>query len=150
MLFDPGAGLQLGIAVALLGGGVAAGLALGRAGSRARAQIRELELQLRETQEEQAAYRDQVAKHFAGTSDLFRDLTHQYTTLYAHLAEGARDLCPDRVPELGRGLGEPSLVLSAAGTAAPSAPAESEASEEELTDAEASMEALTREVAREE
>ncbi len=150
MPFDPGAGLQLGIAVALLGGGVAAGLILGRAGSRARAQIRELELQLRETQEEHAAYRDQVAKHFAGTSDLFRDLTHQYTTLYAHLAEGARDLCPDRVPELGRGLGEPSLVPSAAGTAAPSAPPESEASEEELTDAEASIEALTREVAREE
>ena len=145
MFFDEAAGIQLAIAFGLLVGGLAAGLALGRGGSRARARIRELELELRQAREEQAAYRDQVGKHFSGTSDLFRDLTHQYTALYAHLAEGARDLCPDQVPALGRGMGAPPLM--AGPTQEPPGP-ELPPSDSE-SDSDASIDALTREVARE-
>jgi uncharacterized membrane-anchored protein YhcB (DUF1043 family) len=140
MFFDTGTGLQLAVAFGLLIGGLAAGLALGRGGSRARARIRELELEVRVEREEHAAYRDGVAKHFAGTSDLFRDLTHQYTALYAHLAEGARDLCPDRVPALGRGLGEPPRIAERPQEPDPLGP-------EDPQDSDASIEALTREVA---
>ena len=146
MFFDEAAGIQLAIAFGLLMGGLAAGLALGRGGSRARARIRELDLELRQAREEQAAYRDQVGKHFSGTSDLFRDLTHQYTALYAHLAEGARDLCPDRVPALGRGMGAPPLM--AGPTPEPPGPEELAPSDSE-SDSDASIDALTREVARE-
>ena len=92
-----------------------------------------------------------MGKHFSGTSDLFRDLTHQYTTLYAHLAEGARELCPDQVPSLGHGMGEPPLV--AALTREPRAPGPAEHEElppsETESDSDASIDALTREVARE-
>lgn len=65
--------------------------------------------ELDEARREYAGYRQQVEKHFAQTSDLFRDLTHQYTALYAHLAEGTRDLCSSQVPALGRGLDLPAL-----------------------------------------
>jgi hypothetical protein len=89
----------------------AAGLAMGawlsRADRGARARIVELETEVEQLAARLTAERDAVAKHFDQTSDLFRDLTRDYTALYAHLAEGARDLCPDRIPEIGRGLGEP-------------------------------------------
>jgi hypothetical protein len=65
--------------------------------------------ELEEARREYAGYRQQVEKHFAQTSDLFRDLTHQYTALYAHLAEGTRDLCSSQVPALGRGFDLPAL-----------------------------------------
>ncbi len=146
MFFDETAGIQLAIAFGLLVGGLSVGVALGRGGSRARARIRELELEVRQAREEQAAYRDQVGKHFSGTSDLFRDLTHQYTALYAHLAEGARDLCPDQVPALGRGMGAPPLM--AGPTQEPPGPEELPPSDSE-SDSDASIDALTREVARE-
>ncbi len=146
MLFDGTIGIQLAIAFGLLVGGLSAGLALARGGPRARARIQELELELRQSREESAAYRDQVGKHFSGTSDLFRDLTHQYTALYAHLAEGARDLCPDQVPALGRGVGAPPLV--AGPTPEPPGPEEPPPSDPE-SESDASIDALTREVARE-
>ena len=78
-------------------GVLAAGMGLGSG------RVRQLERALREERERAAGYRDSVAKHFGDTSDRFRDLTREYTALYAHLAEGARELCAERVPELGRG-----------------------------------------------
>ncbi len=38
-------------------------------------------------------YRQQVQEHFDKTSDLFRDMTHQYRELYDHLSVGAQSLC---------------------------------------------------------
>lgn len=98
-----------GLGLFLLGLGV--GRWLGRradAGLRARAA--DLERDLDATLGRLGDYRREVEKHFGQTSDLFRDLTRQYTTLYAHLAEGARELCPERVPEIGRGLEGPLLA----------------------------------------
>ncbi len=95
--------------IALLAGGLVLGLIVGGT-ALVSSRVRRLEQELREERERSAAYRDGVAKHFEATSDLFRDLTRQYGSLYAHLAEGARELCPERVPELGRGDGFPALA----------------------------------------
>ena len=87
----------------------------------------ELERDLETARSEFHGYRDRVEKHFGQTSDLFRDLTARYTALYTHLAEGARDLCPERVPELGRGFEGALLEPSAAGQAPRAAALSSEA-----------------------
>ena len=65
--------------------------------------------ELEETREELEAHREEVAKHFHETSQLFRGLTEQYTRLYAHLAEGARDFCAEDEPALARGFDGPLL-----------------------------------------
>ncbi len=112
-LTQPSSALIVG---ALFVAGVLLGIFATRAGRQARARIRELEDQIDRVQEEYTAYRSGVAKHFDQTSDLFRELTHQYTSLYAHLAEGARDLCGDLLPAGGRGFGAPILTPSAEAT----------------------------------
>jgi uncharacterized membrane-anchored protein YhcB (DUF1043 family) len=50
--------------------------------------------------DQQERYRQSVAQHFGRTSDIFRNLTGDYRTLYAHLADGARTLASDDVPAL--------------------------------------------------
>jgi uncharacterized membrane-anchored protein YhcB (DUF1043 family) len=104
---------QIAIGGGLFVGGLLLGLVLSYAGDRTRARVRKLENELSEEREQRAAYQDAVGKHFGQTSDLFRDLTHQYTSLYAHLAEGARELCADRIPALGEGFGMPGLQAGA-------------------------------------
>ncbi len=56
-----------------------------------------------ELHREREAYRNQVAEHFAGTSDQLRGLTLQYRSLFEHLADGAGTLCPERFPGLEGG-----------------------------------------------
>jgi len=101
---DPTVLLLLSFAGGAIAGALLA-LWLVRRGERAaedRAAQLEIELaQMRSDLEAQAA---QIATHFVRTSDLFRDLTERYTQLYAHLAEGARQFCPDDVPAIARGL----------------------------------------------
>jgi hypothetical protein len=109
MDLELGSGAQIAIGGGLFVAGLLLGVVLARVGNRTRARLRALEEELREEREEASAYKESVAKHFDQTSDLFRDLTHQYTSLYAHLAEGARDLCAERMPALGRGFGGPLL-----------------------------------------
>ncbi len=121
--------LQVAVALMILGVGLVAGIGVHRQRNRAlRARVAELERDLETSRFEFHGYRDRVEKHFGQTSDLFRDLTVQYTALYAHLAEGARELCPERVPELGRGfeaaLLNPSTEAQAPQAAAPSSAAE--------------------------
>ena len=117
------AGSPLGIGLVLFLGGVGAGRVLRHLDQSARVRAERLERELEETRGRFEAHREQVQKHFDQTSDLFRDLTQQYTALYAHLAEGARELCPERVPALGRGdaggllLGADSGVGTAPATA---------------------------------
>lgn len=95
---------------ALLAGGIV-GFLIGRATNKALELCRKLEEQLEEARAAQARYREEVAQHFSRTSDLVKSLTLQYRAVYEHLADGARTLCPDSVPELGRGVaGEPLLL----------------------------------------
>ncbi len=89
-------------------------------GERERAE--QLAAELDETREELDEHREEVAKHFRETSQLFRSLTEQYTHLYAHLAEGAREFCAEDVPALAQGLEAPLLAAHGGSTEASPAP----------------------------
>lgn len=106
---DTGLFVQLGVGLALFLGGIGTGLALRRRDAAARARVLELESELEGVRQELQGYRARVEKHFERTSHLFRDLTDHYSALYSHLADGARDLCPDGGPALGLGLNDPLL-----------------------------------------
>jgi uncharacterized membrane-anchored protein YhcB (DUF1043 family) len=92
--------------------GLGAGLVLRRPDRRMKAQVEALRSELQETQREYDQHRARIDKHFERTSDLFRGLTEQYTELYGHLAEGARELCSEGGPALGRGLNDPLLAAT--------------------------------------
>ena len=100
---------QIGIGLALFLAGLGVGFALRRGDATLRRRIQDLEREVAEAEGRYSAQQAQVEKHFEKTSDLFRDLTENYTALYGHLAEGARTLCPEGGPALGRGLNDPLL-----------------------------------------
>jgi uncharacterized membrane-anchored protein YhcB (DUF1043 family) len=104
---------QVGIGVALFLAGLGAGFALRRGDASTRQRIVQLEVELSESKRLAEAQQASVEKHFEKTSDLFRDLTENYTALYSHLADGARTLCPEGGPALGRGLNNPLLEVEA-------------------------------------
>lgn len=88
--------IALAIAAAALLAVFLIGLVVGRASSRRTAErARDLEDRLQLAEEEMNQYRAQVSDHFSDTSKLLRDLTLQYRSVYEHLAEGARTLCPE-------------------------------------------------------
>jgi uncharacterized membrane-anchored protein YhcB (DUF1043 family) len=96
------------------------GVWLGRRSSRdLREQCRDLEGRLQIAEEDMTRYRGQVSEHFAETSQLLRDLTLQYRTVYEHLAEGARVLCPDGATLLAPSLAEAALPEAASDAPAP-------------------------------
>lgn len=99
--------LAFGVGIAL--GALVVFAFRGRSGGADRARAEQLSAELDETREELDNQREEIARHFAETSNLFRDLTEQYTRLYAHLAEGAREFCTDEVPALARGFDGPLL-----------------------------------------
>ena len=111
MEFEEGI-LQIGAALVLLGIGWMLAQLWGGAQRRARARIQELETELARTHQELEGYRDRVEKHFSQTSELFADLTRQYSAVWDHLAEGARSLCPERWTAIGRGFSEGSALLT--------------------------------------
>jgi len=99
--------------------GILVGVLIARAGSRREAaRARHLEEQLRASESEHARYRGQVSEHFGETSRRLRDLTLQYKSVYEHLADGARTLCPEGSIEIAPSLAEAALP-SAAGRALP-------------------------------
>ena len=127
-------GIELAVAIGIFAAGLLAGILLGRARSGSAARMRALETELREERQRSEAYRDSVAKHFSGTSDMFRDMTRQYATIYTHLAEAARDLCADRVPEIGQGFFDPSLQLLGAPPSEEAAPSDQGESAEQAAE----------------
>lgn len=109
--FDPSIWQPIHWAAIALAG--AAGWGLGFVGTRRSARaarLRELEQELEEARRELASYRERVAGHFTETSKHLRDLALQYRTVYEHLADGARTLCPDAAVPIEAGL--PSSLLS--------------------------------------
>ena len=102
--------------------GILVGALFARAGSRREAaRAQELEEQLRNSEAEQTRYRGQVSEHFSETSRRLRDLTLQYKSVYEHLADGARTLCPEGAIEIAASLSEAALPI-AAGSAQPEEP----------------------------
>jgi uncharacterized membrane-anchored protein YhcB (DUF1043 family) len=128
------AALALGV---LLG---ALGAVLGRRRSTRldRERAEQLAAELDETRNELETHREEVARHFHATSDLFRDLTDRYSRLYAHLAEGAREFCTDEVPALARGFDGPLLGRNGDHLAGDAAADDADAEEEDAAEAPAS------------
>ena len=81
--------------------------------SRLTVEVKDLIEQLRMAREEHEAYRLNVVDHFSGTSDLLRDLTVQYRSVYEHLTKGASTLCPEGFVGLTEGLPVPEIAASA-------------------------------------
>jgi uncharacterized membrane-anchored protein YhcB (DUF1043 family) len=82
--------------------------------SRVAADAEDLLEQLGTARDEHAAYRLNVMDHFSGTSDLLRDLTVQYRSVYEHLTKGASTLCPEGFVGLTEGLPAPQIAEPAA------------------------------------
>ena len=78
--------------------------------SRVAAEMEDLVEQLAVAREEHATYRLNVLEHFSGTSDLLRDLTVQYRSVYEHLTKGASTLCPEGFVGLTEGLPVPQIA----------------------------------------
>jgi len=62
-----------------------------------------LQRELNQLTERFTDYRDQVSQHFMHTSDLVKEMTRSYRSVYEHLAAGAYHLCTDETepPTLG-------------------------------------------------
>jgi uncharacterized membrane-anchored protein YhcB (DUF1043 family) len=105
-----------------------AGIAVGYAlrGRVAREREAELRGEASVVRDRYDVHRRRVTEHFSRCSDLFRDLTRSHAALYAHLAKGAREFCPEATPSLGA---EVRLLLSEgdSGTAGSHAAMESSA-----------------------
>lgn len=74
----------------LLGGAALGAVLLKLTGSRG--QNRELEERAQRAEEELKRYQQDVAEHFAKTSELVNNLTHSYRDVYEHLANSALKL----------------------------------------------------------
>ena len=79
-----------------VGGVVGWYLALNARGDK-RKVIMDLESQLDQAKEARADYEAEVSEHFSQTADLLHKLTNDYRAVYTHLADGAEQLCGDRV-----------------------------------------------------
>ena len=101
---DPTVLLLLSFAGGAIAGALLAIALLRRGGRAAEDRAAELEIELAQVRSEIEAQGRQIATHFGRTSDLFLDLTERYSQLYAHLAQGARQFCPDDVPAIARGI----------------------------------------------
>ena len=66
--------------------------------------------ELTKIKDEFQAYRDNVGHHFSKTAELVQSMTESYRSVYQHLAEGAQDLCDDRVTKLVVQFSESKLV----------------------------------------
>ena len=75
-----------------------------------RLEVESLRKKLSTAEDEHDAYRMNVLEHFSGTSDLLRDLTVQYRSVYQHLTKGAATLCPEGFVGITEGLPKPALA----------------------------------------
>jgi uncharacterized membrane-anchored protein YhcB (DUF1043 family) len=130
-----------------LGIGVLIGRRSSEASERARALAAELDAQraelervqvekhaalgeLQQARGEATQYRERVVTHFYGTSEQLRALTLRYRELFEHLADGARELCPEASSALQAGLEAPALPAPEPVAAEPEAAADEPAEEE--------------------
>jgi len=79
-----------------VGGVVGWYLALNARGDK-RKVIMDLESQLDQVKQDRADYEAEVSEHFSQTADLLHKLTSDYRAVYTHLADGAEQLCGDRI-----------------------------------------------------
>jgi uncharacterized membrane-anchored protein YhcB (DUF1043 family) len=97
-----------------------------------------LEAEIRRARDEAEGYRGKVVEHFYGTSEQLRALTLRYRELFVHLADGARELCPEASSAIEAGLQPPALASDAsdASDGSDSSGAEPSSAEETVPDEE--------------
>lgn len=61
------------------------------------ARIRALEEELHTLSEEHENYKNNVHSHFSSSAQLLGKMTESYREVFLHMAEGARNLCPDYI-----------------------------------------------------
>jgi uncharacterized membrane-anchored protein YhcB (DUF1043 family) len=89
----------------------------------AQASVEAAKDEIKRTREQLDGYRGEVVEHFTGTSQLLRDLTHQYREVYDHLATGASSLCPAGSVDFLEGLQPEQLAAGEGGAPIAEAPA---------------------------
>ena len=80
-----------------IGGVVGWYLAVHKRGDNKRKVIMDLEGQLDQAKQDRADFEAEVSDHFSQTAHLLHKLTDDYRAVYTHLADGAEQLCGDRV-----------------------------------------------------
>jgi hypothetical protein len=78
--------------------------------------VQQLESQLQQLSDEYENYKKEVHGHFSDSAILVGKLTESYREVYQHLAQGARDLCPDYIASQMTQLGSPDSLASNEGS----------------------------------
>jgi uncharacterized protein len=77
--------------------------------------VQQLESQLQQLSDEYENYKKEVHGHFSDSAILVGKLTESYREVYQHLAQGARNLCPDYIASQMTQLGSPDSVVGEEG-----------------------------------
>ena len=78
--------------------------------------VQQLESQLQQLSDEYENYKKEVHGHFSDSAILVGKLTESYREVYQHLAQGARNLCPDYIATQMTQLGSPDSLTSDEGS----------------------------------
>jgi uncharacterized membrane-anchored protein YhcB (DUF1043 family) len=85
------------ISIGCLFGGAAIGALLYKTFMSDEVRIEILEQQLQTLNDEHENYKSNVHSHFSDSAQLLNKLTDSYKSVYVHMAEGARALCPEYI-----------------------------------------------------
>ena len=88
--------IWLGVIIGLLIG-MALGAALYRQFMSDTVKVKALENEVETIKQEHQSYQHQVHAHFDTSATLFRNLAGNYRELYQHMADNAKELCPETV-----------------------------------------------------
>lgn len=88
--------------------------------------VQQLETQLQQLSDEYENYKKEVHGHFSDSAILVGKMTESYREVYQHLAQGARNLCPDYIASQMSQLASPeSLTTQEGSNVAASGPGQS-------------------------
>lgn len=85
------------VALGCLFGGAVAGALLFKLLKSDEARVQQLEAELQQLSQEYESYKREVHGHFSDSAHLLGKLTESYRDVFQHLAQGARDLCPEYI-----------------------------------------------------
>lgn len=78
--------------------------------------VQQLESQLQQLSDEYENYKKEVHGHFSDSALLVGKLTESYREVYQHLAQGARNLCPDYIASQMTQLASPDSLTGEDGS----------------------------------
>lgn len=74
--------------------------------------VQQLESQLQQLSDEYENYKKEVHGHFSDSAILVGKMTESYREVYQHLAQGARNLCPDYIASQMTQLASPESITA--------------------------------------